>query len=311
MPGNIALTIKSHIHPMQADTPAPLSAWASERSTVVAALKNAAAVTGSDFHYLLGTAMRESSLRPTAQSTTSSAAGLFQFIDQTWLGLVKAHGAQYGLGAYADAIRQGGNGRYYADPAMRASIMALRKDPETSALMAGESAKATQSQLRAALGREVCGGELYAAHFLGTGAACKLIRMNDTDPSANAAAQFPEAASANRSVFFHAGGTPKSVREVYDWAMRQPGAQGSVRVASLPDITPQTLPQRARVMTANAHDAEIQALLMSVMNWQPNGGFGALFGGSGNMPGNDAPGSSSLSFAPGLLSLLSDARSRS
>ncbi|HWY62688.1 MAG TPA: transglycosylase SLT domain-containing protein, partial [Rhizomicrobium sp.] len=79
---------------------------------VVSALKQAAAATGSDFHYLLGTAMRESSLRPMAQSGTSSAAGLFQFVDQTWLGLVKTHGAQYGLSAMADAISVGSDGRY-------------------------------------------------------------------------------------------------------------------------------------------------------------------------------------------------------
>ena len=46
----------------------------SEKATVVAALQRASAVTGSDFHYLLGTAMRESSLKPEAQSPTSSAA---------------------------------------------------------------------------------------------------------------------------------------------------------------------------------------------------------------------------------------------
>src|SRR5581483_8758028 len=75
---------------------------APEINQVVAALRKAAAATGSDFHYLLGTAMRESSLKPAAQSSTSSAGGLFQFIDQTWLGLVKNHGAKYGLGALAD-----------------------------------------------------------------------------------------------------------------------------------------------------------------------------------------------------------------
>src|SRR3954463_9224696 len=97
--------------------------------TVVQALQKAAAATGSDFHYLLGTAMRESSLKPAAQSSTSSAAGLFQFIDQTWLGLVKEHGARHGLGNYAAAISKDSDGRYHADTGARASILALRKDP--------------------------------------------------------------------------------------------------------------------------------------------------------------------------------------
>jgi hypothetical protein len=278
---------------------------------VVAALRNAAAATGSDFHYLLGTAMRESSLRPTAQSSTSSAAGLFQFVSQTWLGLVKAHGAQYGLGTYANSISLGRDGRYHADPGMRAQILALRKDPQTSALMAGEYAKSTRTQLQTELGRQVCGGELYAAHFLGADAACRLIRVNEIDPSASAAALFPKAAGANHSVFFHGNGAPKSVGEVYAWAMRQPGGEGTLRlpaapgqgdlvqVAQLSDLTPPTEPQAAQ-MAAKARDAQIQMLLMSVMNWQPQGGFSALWGSSAQ--------SQPLSFGPGLLSLLSDAR---
>src|SRR5882724_8220862 len=104
------------------------AASGAERSSVVAALKNAAAATGSDFHYLLGTAMRESSLKPQAQSSTSSATGLFQFVGQTWLGLVKEHGAKYGLGGFADAISQSANGRLHVDnPADREAILALRK----------------------------------------------------------------------------------------------------------------------------------------------------------------------------------------
>src|ERR1700710_2470252 len=108
----------------------------SDSSAIVAALKNAAQATGSDFHYLLGTAMRESSLKPNAQSATSSAAGLFQFVDQTWLGLVKDHGAQHGLGDFASAISKDAGGRYHAEGAAKQSILALRKDPQVSALMA-------------------------------------------------------------------------------------------------------------------------------------------------------------------------------
>lgn len=291
--------------------------FASERAAVVAALKHAAAATGSDFHYLLGTAMRESSLRPQARSATSSATGLFQFVEQTWLGLVKAHGARYGLATYAGAIRQDGDGRYRCDPAVRDSILALRKDPQTSALMAGEFAKDTGNQLRAELGRDVCGGELYAAHFLGTSAACRLIRLNGSDPAASAAARFPEAAAANRGVFFHPDGSAKSVREVYAWVMRQPGSQGSVRVAGLPDISPPPAPAPAavpaRAVVAQAHDAEMQMLMLSLLNWQPqqSGGFGGGFGALSLLGGGGSAGSrfsGNLSFGAGLLGLLSDAR---
>jgi hypothetical protein len=286
---------------MQAEAASALGA---ERSSVMAALKSAAAATGSDFHYLLGTAMRESSLKPNAQSSNSSATGLFQFVEQTWLGLVKEHGAQHGLGSYAAAISKDGDGRYHAETGNRQSILALRKDPELSALMAGEYAKSTQGQMRASLGREVCGGELYAAHFLGPDAACKLIKLAGATPGASAAAQFPQAASANKSVFFHEGGAPKSVREVYDWALRQPGGADTVRAAQLADITPTVALDKARVTVASAHDAEIQALMASVMNWQPKHSmFASLFGLN-----KDATPSSAMSFSPGLLGLLSDAK---
>ena len=144
-----------------------------DTNTIVAALKNAAAATGSDFHYLLGTAMRESSLKANAQSSTSSAAGLFQFIDQTWMGLVKTHGAKYGLGSLAGAINTAPDGRYHAaSDAARQTILALKKDQQVSALKAGEYDRSTQGAMEANLGRQDCGGALYAAHFLGADAAC-------------------------------------------------------------------------------------------------------------------------------------------
>ena len=286
---------------MQAEAASSLGAsLGAER--VVAALKSAAAATGSDFHYLLGTAMRESSLKPTAQSSTSSAAGLFQFIDQTWLGLVKEHGGQHGLGNYAAAISKDSNGRYQVDAGAKASILALRKNPETAALMAGEYAKSTQGTMRASLGREVCGGELYAAHFLGPDAACRLIKAAGSEPTISAASLFPQAAASNKSVFFHEGGAPKSVREVYDWAMKQPGGAGTVRIQDAG--TPPLTFDKARLTVATAQDAQVQMLLASVMNWQPkHSAFSSLFGNQ-----DKATPSSAMSFSPGLLGLLSDSK---
>ena len=196
---------------------------AATRSDVLAALHQASAATGSDFNYLLSTAMRESSLRPQAKSSTSSAAGLFQFVDQTWFGLVKQFGAKHGLGSFASAIEREPDGRFHADNVSdRHAILALRNDPKISALMAGEYAQVTRSSLEASLGRGVSNGELYAAHFLGPEAACRLIRMNGSHPEACAATAFPGAAAANYRAFFHTNGTAKTVHEVYDWALKQP-----------------------------------------------------------------------------------------
>lgn len=268
---------------------------ATDTSAVVAALKSAAAATGSDFHYLLGTAMRESSLKANAQSSTSSAAGLFQFVDQTWLGLVKTHGAKYGLGSLAGAINATPDGRYHAaNESDRQTILALKKDPQVSALMAGEYARSAQGAMEANLGRPVCGGELYAAHFLGADAACKLIRTSQNAPSASAAQIFPQAAAANRNVFFHADGTAKNVREVYDWAMQQPGSTAPVVSAAPTDNA--AVPANARAVAARAVDANIETLLAGVMNWQPTGFFG-----SDKMAGG-------LSFDSSLLDLFSSAR---
>src|SRR4029079_7677178 len=100
------------------------------RPTVLAALQQAAAATGADFDYLLGTATRESRLNPKAQASTSSAAGLFQFVEQTWLGVVTTYVPTHGLASFANAITQGADGRFRAtNSADRAAILALRKDP--------------------------------------------------------------------------------------------------------------------------------------------------------------------------------------
>ncbi len=196
------------------------------RSEVINALRQASAETGSDFRYLLGTAMCESSLRPDAHAVDSSASGLFQFVQQTWLGMVKQYGAKFGLSSYANAIQREPDGHYaVANQADLAAILSLRNDPKISALMAGEYAQQTRSQMQVRLGRNVCGGELYAAHFLGAPAACRLIEMATHQPNADAAACFPAAATVNRAVFYHGNGTPKTVGEVYQWALRQPGTE--------------------------------------------------------------------------------------
>src|SRR6185503_19622508 len=83
------------------------------RGRVSSAIQLASARTGVDFSYLFNQARIESGLNPNARARTSSATGLFQFIDQTWLGTVKQHGAEHGLGWAAQAIRRGADGRYY------------------------------------------------------------------------------------------------------------------------------------------------------------------------------------------------------
>ncbi len=204
---------------------------------IAAALHNASARTGTDFDYLLDTAMRESSLDPSAKSSTSSAQGLFQFTRQTWLETLKQNGESLGLGQYANAITQDQAGRYVvADPAARREILALRNDPEASALMAAAYTNASKDRLEAKLGRSVSPGELYVAHFMGAGGATKLISSAEDTPNARADLLFGEAAAANRSIFYDASGRPKTVAEVYRnlVARHQDGASPRFEVAELP-----------------------------------------------------------------------------
>jgi hypothetical protein len=217
---------------------------------VVAAIKTASRETGSDFDFLLATAQRESNLDSTAKSKSSSATGLFQFVDQTWLSLVKRYGSRHGLGHYAECITKTDTGRLAVSSTdAKSAILALREDPKISALMAGEAAAATRQSLECALGRPVCSGELYAAHFLGEGGARRLIQLNAKQSDARADLAFPEAAKANRRVFYHSDGSAKTVGEVHAWAVGDTDASSAT--APKPTMVASAPAGRApRVMTA-------------------------------------------------------------
>lgn len=183
---------------------------------ITSAIQAASRSTGTAFDYLLRTASRESAFNPSAKASTSSARGLFQFIESTWLGMVKEEGANYGLGRQAAAIEKTGQGKYVVrDPAMRSAILQLRDDPKLSAIMAGALANRNSAALSETLGRKPTSGELYIAHFLGLNGAKKLISLQQGQSTAAAASAFPEAAKANRSIFYDRRGRAKSAGAVY------------------------------------------------------------------------------------------------
>src|ERR1700726_4453472 len=188
----------------------------SPRARIAGAIKQAAGTAGTSFEYLLATAKMESDFNPTAGASTSSAHGLFQFIDQTWLGTVKEAGAQLGYGNYADAISKSSSGAYsVSDPAARTAIMKLRDDPVASSAMAAVLTQSNSFQLTGMIGRRPTDAELYMAHFMGVGGAAKLIANAEDNPQASAARLFPNAAAANRSIFYERDGRARSVYEVY------------------------------------------------------------------------------------------------
>jgi len=187
-----------------------------DRDSVRLAIGRAAQATGADFTYLLNQARSESGLDPNARASTSSAGGLYQFIDQTWLGVLKTHGAEHGYGWAADAIRaRPGGGWTVPDPQMRQAVFALRGDPEASSLMAGEFAQDNAAGLGRALGRDPTSTDLYFASFLGLAGATRFLKAAGASPDAPAAALFPREARVNRSIFYTKGGQARSLSQVY------------------------------------------------------------------------------------------------
>jgi hypothetical protein len=188
---------------------------ANAASQITGAIRQAAKATGTGFDYLLATAKVESNFDPNAKASTSSARGLFQFVEQTWLSTMKEAGPALGYGDYAKAIVTTPSGRLeVADPAMRAKILNLRHDPTANAVMAGAFTTKNAALLANKLGRQPSEGELYIAHFLGAFGAAKLIAAANKSQK-NAAELFPNAASANRSIFYDKQGQARSASEVY------------------------------------------------------------------------------------------------
>jgi len=186
------------------------------RPQIEAALVRASKATGIDFKYLVDTAVRESNLKTDAKAKTSSATGLFQFIDQTWLATLKEFGPKFGLKQYSDVIEATPSGRYKVpNSALSREILALRKDPDISAVMAGAYASKSATYLKELLGREPRQGELYIAHFLGLKGGGEFISAASKKPGVSAAALFPQAAKSNQSIFYDKRGQPRTVRQVY------------------------------------------------------------------------------------------------
>jgi hypothetical protein len=247
---------------------------------VEAAIRRASNATGVDADFLVRTARRESAMNPSARARTSSAAGLFQFIEQTWLGTVKAHGAKHGYGQYADLIYRGGDGRWRVEGSARNVVLDLRFDPQAASTMAAELTASNAAYLRGRSGREPGAGDLYAAHFLGPAGAAQLMDAMDRQPGTSAAALFPEAAAANRSIFYR-DGRPATVAEVHANLQRSAGdgapASAAGSLPGLPDLTEQDRMLAARLDRLK-QDQSLLALLMGQDGDGKSGGFGGAFG---------------------------------
>lgn len=241
---------------MAVDTSTITTGLDSARAQIAGTIKNAANATGASFEYLISAAKIESNLNPKAQASTSSARGLYQFIEQTWLGTVKEAGATFGFGKYADAISKSSSGGYsVGDPSTRDEILKLRDDPAANAAMAGVLTQSNSFKLTGAIGRRPTDGELYIAHFMGVGGASKLISKAEDSPNASGPALFPSAAAANRSIFYNRDGSARSVSQVYSVLTSRYDAAANSQTARTAMAAAGVTPGQSRMAVASVDNA--------------------------------------------------------
>ena len=176
---------------------------------IATAVIAAAEKTGVDPVFVMALADKESSFEPRSKARTSSAEGLFQFLDGTWFHVLKTHGEKHGFGDAAAAIQSVDGRLKVDDPDQKAWILGLRQDPFLSALMACEMVKESRERLMQQTGRAPTEGELYLAHFLGTNGAGRLMKLVAANPSEKATKAFPSAAGANKAIFSADAKKPK------------------------------------------------------------------------------------------------------
>ena len=196
-------------------------------------LNSAGDKSNVDFEYLLQTAIRESSLNPEAKAKTSSATGLFQFLEATWFEVMKSEGQRLGYKNYADAIIVDSEGNFTVrNKGLRAEILELRKDPQIAADMAAAFTSNNGEYLKNRFGRMPSAGELYIAHFLGAKGAERMFEAGLKNPDQIAANLFPRAARANRAIFY-SDGEPRTIKEVYrSLVAKHEGVSGASQFAA-------------------------------------------------------------------------------
>ncbi|BDV34176.1 transglycosylase SLT domain-containing protein [Methylocystis iwaonis] len=187
--------------------------------SIVERVVKAANQTEMDPALLMAIADKESAFSTTAKARTSSASGLFQFVEKTWLQAVKNFGHLYGREEEANAIADGADAIGRVAPQQRAKILGLRNDPYLSAALAAQMLKKDGSKIAEKIGRQLTPGETYLIHFLGPEDTERFMQALIEKPTMSAAALLPKPARANRPIFYAQQGRKlkaKSVSEVHE-----------------------------------------------------------------------------------------------
>lgn len=186
----------------------------------------------------------ESSGDDGARATTSSAYGRYQFIKSTWLTYYKR---RFGAGGLSDA-----------------AILAKRGDGRLQEALMGDLTADNEAALRAA-GITPSEGNLYLAHFAGSGGARKL---HQADPSASARSVMGDAAvNANRFL------ENMNAGQVIAWAHRKMGGEGAPATGGGARISPDRVREddlRAQMQEEIDQLAQESAALEAELARDPN-----------------------------------------
>ena len=152
----------------------------------------AAQATNTDPTVLRALADQDPALLPNRRVTTSSAQGVFQFGEGTWLEVLRRYGPKHGYRAEAKAIRIVRGRPVVANSPERARLLSLRRDPYLSGLMAGELITTHRQILAGKVARDPAFAELYMGYALSLNGANRFVDLLRGRPGPS------EAVSAHR-----------------------------------------------------------------------------------------------------------------
>jgi hypothetical protein len=171
------------------------------------------AAKDADFptEYLFGIVEKESGFDCYAEPPSGSARGCLQVIDQTWLRLVKEHGAKYGLAEEAGLVELTFNKRKQPvykvkDKEQAQRILDLRYDVYYAAVLAVTDLKVAKAKIEKNLSARFNDDNLYLPHFMGEDRAEAALAAYNKRPNASASKIFNREAKANPGMFFDGKG---------------------------------------------------------------------------------------------------------